>query len=75
VRLGGRELRDYRADQVRDMLAAADQNAHLFNATVRENLLLARPAAAAEELAQAAACAGADDFIQSLPEGWSTPIG
>jgi subfamily B ATP-binding cassette protein HlyB/CyaB len=47
----------------------------LFNRTVRENIALGDPGAAMERVMDAARQAGAHDFIQELPEAYSTMIG
>jgi ATP-binding cassette, subfamily C, bacterial CydC len=60
---------------VRSCMAVVEQKTHLFNATVRENLLLARPDASETEMEQAARQALLHDFIQSLPQGYDTLIG
>jgi ABC-type multidrug transport system fused ATPase/permease subunit len=51
------------------------QHTYLFNASIRENLLLARPGASEEEIVRAAQQAQIHDFILSLPEGYDTWIG
>ena len=43
VTIAGRDVRDYRQDDVRSTFALAGQEAHLFNSTIRENLRLASP--------------------------------
>ena len=48
--LGGRDLREYRQEDVRRTFALAGQEAHLFDSTIRENLRLARPDATEKEL-------------------------
>ncbi|MBV9710916.1 MAG: ATP-binding cassette domain-containing protein, partial [Ktedonobacteraceae bacterium] len=73
--LGGYELNTLRQQDVRDCIGVIEQKTHLFNATVRENLLLARPDAGEEEIKQAAQKALLHDFIQSLPQGYDTLIG
>lgn len=73
--LGGRELRGYRPEDARTAFAVVSQPIHLFNATLRENLLLARPSATSEEMIQATKAAQLHDFIASLPEGYETWIG
>ncbi|MFC2036742.1 thiol reductant ABC exporter subunit CydC [Chloroflexota bacterium] len=75
ILLGGQELRDYGQEDVRRLIAVVSQRTHLFNATVRENLLLAWPEASDEEMLQAAQRAQIHDFIQSLPQGYDTWIG
>ena len=51
------------------------QSPYLFNATVAENIRLARPAATMNDVVQAAALAHADEFIVALPHGYDTPLG
>ena len=73
--LGGHDLRVYRADDVRTVIGGCTQDPHIFNASIRENLRLARPAATDSELAEAARQARLLPWIQSLPRGWDTPAG
>ena len=49
--------------------------AHVFHATVRDNLLLARPDADDDDLAAAATAAGLLDWVRSQPAGWDTVVG
>jgi len=75
ITLGGHELRAYRQENLRRLMSVVSQRPHLFNATVRENLLLARPDAGATELIEAAQQAQIHEFIQALPQGYDTWIG
>ncbi|NOZ29154.1 MAG: thiol reductant ABC exporter subunit CydC [Chloroflexi bacterium] len=75
ILLDGRDLRAYRQEDVRRMIAVVSQHTHLFNATIRENLLIARPDADEEAIIQAARQAQIHEFIQSLPQGYETWIG
>jgi thiol reductant ABC exporter CydC subunit len=75
VMLAGHELREYRGEDVREHFAVVPQRAHLFNGSIRQNLLLAHPSAAQVQLDAAARHAGLAEFIASLPEGYDTPIG
>jgi len=59
----------------RARLAFVPQRPHLFAGSVLDNLRLARPDAAPEEVARAAREAGADEFIRSLPQGYATVLG
>ncbi|MFN2183925.1 MAG: ATP-binding cassette domain-containing protein, partial [Anaerolineae bacterium] len=68
-------LRAYDAEAVRARMAVVSQHTHLFNASIRENLLLAKPEAAEEEIVEAAKQAQVHEFIQSLPQGYDTWIG
>jgi ATP-binding cassette subfamily C protein CydC len=49
--------------------------AHVFHATVRENLLLARPDADEDQLAEACAAAGLLGWVREQPDGWDTVVG
>jgi ATP-binding cassette, subfamily C, bacterial CydC len=73
--LGGCDLRSYRADDVRTVIGGCPQDPHIFDASIRENLRLARPAASDSELAEAARQARLLAWIESLPQGWDTPAG
>lgn len=75
VTLDGAPLASYRADEVRTVIGGCPQDAHIFNGTIRENLLLARPGATDDELAGAAERARLLPWIRGLPRGWDTPAG
>jgi len=71
----GASLAGYAADDVRTVIGGCPQDPHIFDATVRDNLRLARPGAGDDELAAAAAAARLLPWIQSLPRGWDTRVG
>jgi ATP-binding cassette subfamily C protein CydC len=73
--LGGRSLRSYRSADLLRNVAVVSQETHLFNTTVRENLLIANLDASEEQMIQAARAARIHDFVQSLPEGYDTYVG
>ncbi len=75
IKFGGYSLRDYAPETLRDLIAVVPQNPHLFNATIRENLLLARPSATDEQLESAAKIAGLDALIATFPDGLDTWVG
>lgn len=75
IRLGGRELKDYDPEDVRRLIGVVTQQTYLFNATVRENLLIARPEAGEEEIVAATRAARIHDFIEGLPLGYDTCVG
>ena len=74
ILLDGIDIRDLRLDELRLRLAMAFEDATLFSASVRDNVLLGRPDATEEELASALSIAQAD-FVYSLPEGLDTLVG
>ncbi len=75
ILLGGQELRDYSPDDLHKIISVISQTTHLFNTSIRENILLARPAATQDEIESAARQAQIHNFIQSLPQGYDTRIG
>lgn len=75
ITLGGTELRQFSGDDLRSLIAAAPQNPHLFNATIRENILLARPEATDGELRDVVEAAALDRWVDSLPDGLDTRVG
>jgi ABC-type multidrug transport system fused ATPase/permease subunit len=75
VAIGGVDVRDLRQEDVRRTFALAGQEAHLFNSSIRANLLLARPGASEAELADALERARLGDWVASLPDGLDTLVG
>jgi len=75
VSLDGIELKQLPAEQVREQFAVVSQRSHLFNASVRQNLLLANPEASEAELIEVCRQTQIDEVIQALPEGYDTLLG
>jgi thiol reductant ABC exporter CydC subunit len=75
VTLAGRDLRDYREDEVRQLISVAGQESHLFSASIRDNVRLARPDGTDDEVAEALRRAQILDWVQSLPDGLDTFVG
>lgn len=75
ITFGGEELRRYRAEDVRRCIAAVAQRPHLFNATVRENLLLADARADEARLRTAIGIAQLEEEVGRLPQGYDTLVG
>ena len=71
----GGELAGYAAEDVRAIIGGCPQDPHIFDASLRDNLRLARPDATDAQLAAAAARAGLLSWVESLPRGWDTPAG
>ena len=75
IDLGGHSLREYTQEDARGFIGVVTQRTHLFNATIRENLLLAKSEGTDEELILASQQAKLHDFILSLPQGYDSLIG
>jgi ATP-binding cassette subfamily C protein CydC len=73
--LGGVDLRDLPLAALRDHIAVVPQDVYLFNASIRDNLLLGRPAATQAEVEAAAQAANIHYFIAGLPEGYDSVVG
>ena len=75
ILVGGRDLRQLPLDELRSLVGVVAQDTYLFHASVRDNLLLARPGAGQAELEAAARAARAHEFIGALPDGYDTVVG
>jgi thiol reductant ABC exporter CydC subunit len=75
VTLAGRNLREYRQEDVRRTVAVAGQDAYLFSTTIRENVRIGRTGASDEEVEDALRRARVWDWVSSLPEGADTFVG
>jgi ATP-binding cassette, subfamily C, bacterial CydCD len=75
IMLDGVDVRHFAQEDVRRLFAVVSQQPHLFNATVRKNLLIANPQASQSQLFTAARLAHIHEFICSLPQGYETWIG
>jgi ATP-binding cassette subfamily C protein CydC len=73
--LGGQDIRFYSPVDARRMISLVSQGTYLFNASLKENLLLAHPSATDLEIEDACQRAGLVDFVQSLPKGYDTQVG
>ncbi len=75
VAIGGVSVRDLDGETVRGLCAVVAQQTHLFNTSVRQNLLLARPAASEAELLASLRQARIHDEIMALSDGLDTVVG
>lgn len=75
ITIGGSEVRELASDDLLRLIAAVPQRPHLFNSTIRANLLLAKPEATDAELQQALTDASLADWVASLAEGLETRVG
>ena len=75
VTLAGTDITELDSDALRSVIGLCEQDAHIFDSTLRENLRLARPAATDAELHDALRRARLGDWADSLPAGLDTPVG
>ena len=74
VRVGGRDVRDYDLDTLRNAVSMVLQKNLLFSGTISDNLRWGDPAATDEELREACRLAQADDFVMAQSEGYERHI-
>jgi ATP-binding cassette, subfamily B, bacterial len=75
VTLDGHDVRDLTLESLRRHIGIVFQDTFLFHASIRENLLYARPDATEAQMIAAARAAYMHDFIASLPDGYDTVVG
>ncbi|MDA0675863.1 MAG: ABC transporter ATP-binding protein [Proteobacteria bacterium] len=75
VLMDGRDLRNFKLATLRNQIALVTQDTYLFNATLGDNIRMARPDASEAELADAVQRAALAEFIAALPQGLDTAVG
>jgi len=75
IRIDGYPLSRLSSRWLRENIGLVQQNAFLFDTTLRDNIAYGRPEASEVDIRQAAAMAHILDFIDSLPEGLDTLVG
>jgi len=75
VSVGGVDLSSCQQESWRRAVAWVPQHPSMFRGTVAENIRLGDPTASDGQVSDAAALAGADEFIRALPNGYQTLIG
>ena len=74
VRVGGRDVREYDLETLRNSIAMVLQKNVLFSGTIRENLKWGNPEATDDDIRAACRMASADSFIESFPDGYETML-
>ncbi|HQU69407.1 MAG TPA: ABC transporter ATP-binding protein [Albidovulum sp.] len=75
VLVDGQDLRGVTFASLRDRMSFVGQDTFLFSTSVRENIRVSRPDASEDEIVAAARAAHAHEFIETLPQGYDTPVG
>ncbi len=75
ILLAGQNIKHFDADELMTCFGVLSQRSQLFAASIKENLLIAKPKASATELNAAVKAAGLETFIGRLPEGLETWVG
>ncbi|MFF8955148.1 ABC transporter ATP-binding protein [Streptomyces sp. NPDC014894] len=75
VLVGGTDVRELGTEALMSRISLVFQDVYLFDATIAENIRLARPDATEEEFCRAARLAGVDEIAARLPDGWDSRVG
>jgi ATP-binding cassette subfamily B protein len=75
IKIDGTDIRRYKVRSLRSKIGMVQQEVYLFSDTVAANIAYGRPGATLEEIRRAAVLAGADEFINELPDGYDTYVG
>ena len=75
IRYNGTDLDEINTESLYRNVTMVSQSTYLFDATIAENLRVAKPDATDEELMAALRMASAEELVQALPEGLNTPAG
>ena len=75
ILVGGRDVREYKLETLRNAVAMVLQKNVLFSGTIKENLKWGNENATDEQIVEAAKAAQAHDFIMNFPKGYETDLG
>lgn len=75
ITVNGIPIQEISLNELRRRIALLEQETFLTSGTLGENIALGKPDAAREEIREAARQAGLADFIETLPQGYHTPMG
>ncbi len=75
INIGGRDIRDYTVQSLRDSIGVVMQDAHLFHETIAENLRYAKEDATEAEMIEACKAAQIWELVSSLPNSFDTMVG
>ena len=75
ILIDGVNIKNIKLKSLREHIGIVQQDVYMFSGTIRENIAYGKPSATDEEIKQAAKASGADEFIESLPNGYDTFVG
>lgn len=75
ILIDGVNVNDMTMESLRGQIGVVMQDVYMFSGRVRDNIEYGRPGATLEEIKEAARRAGADEFIEKLPDGYDTYVG
>ena len=75
IEIDGQNIKNVSLSSLRKNLSLVSQDVILFDDTVKNNILYAKPGASDDEIIKACKFAASDEFIKKLPKGYDTMIG
>ncbi len=75
IKIDGTDIRNFKLQSLREQISFVLQETLLFRASVWDNIAYGKPNAKPKEIVEAARLANAEEFIEKLPQGYSTMIG
>ncbi|MEB0031454.1 ABC transporter ATP-binding protein/permease [Undibacterium sp. RTI2.1] len=75
IHIYGQEIRSITQSSLRNAIGIVPQDTVLFNDSIEYNIAYGKPSASREEVIAVARAAYIHDFIESLPDGYATPVG
>ena len=75
ILIDGKDIKEVTLDSLRGNIGVVAQDVYLFSGSIRENIAYGKKDATDEEIREAARLAGADEFIEQLPNGYDTYVG
>lgn len=75
ITLGGKNIKEYKLDNLLANFSMVFQNVYLFNDTIENNIKFGNPSCSKQDVIDAAKKASCHEFISSLPDGYDTVIG
>ncbi len=75
LKVDGKDLREFQLSDWHDLISLVPQDPHLFNDTIRNNILYGKLDANEDEAIEAAKIANAHEFIMQTPHGYDTVVG
>jgi ATP-binding cassette subfamily B protein len=75
IRIDEKNIKDVTLSSLRESIGVVAQDVYLFSGSIRENIAYGKENATDEDIREAARLAGADEFIDELPNGYDTYVG
>lgn len=75
ILIDGVSIKNITLKSLRENIGIVQQDVYLFSGSVLENIAYGKPGASFEDIKAAAKMAGADEFIEKLPQGYDTYVG